>query len=110
MVQVAEYGSLAILLPVSSFVGYAIGYLLDKAFGTHFLYFVFLILGGIWFPLSGALQNIGKGTPTYEAVKISTDVIGNASVPAYLVIGLIAWLAFLAGLAILSVRSMAETV
>jgi ABC-2 type transport system permease protein len=74
------------------------------------IYFVFLILGGVWFPLSGALQNIGKATPLYEAVKISTDVIGNASVPAYLVIGLIAWLVIFAGLAILSVRSMAETV
>jgi ABC-2 type transport system permease protein len=74
------------------------------------IYFVFLILGGIWFPLSGALQNIGKGTPTYEAVKISTDVIGNVSVPFGLVLGLIAWLAFFSGLAVLSVRSMAETV
>jgi ABC-2 type transport system permease protein len=74
------------------------------------IYFVFTILGGIWFPLSGALQNIGKGTPTYEAVKISTDVIGGASVPVGLVLGLIAWLVIFAGLAILSVRSMAETV
>jgi F0F1-type ATP synthase assembly protein I len=45
MVQVGEYTSLAFLLPVSTFVGYAIGYLLDKAFGTHFLYIPFLILG-----------------------------------------------------------------
>jgi len=74
------------------------------------IYFTFTILGGIWFPLSGALQNIGKGTPTYEAVKISTDVIGNQSVPPFLVIGLIVWLAIFAGLATLSVRSMAETV
>ena len=74
------------------------------------IYFTFTILGGIWFPLSGALQNIGKGTPTYEAVKISTDVIGNVSVPPYLVFGLIVWLAIFAGLATLSVRSMAETV
>jgi F0F1-type ATP synthase assembly protein I len=28
-------------------VGYAIGYLLDKAFGTHFLYIPFLILGAV---------------------------------------------------------------
>ena len=45
MVQVGEYTSLAFLLPAASFVGYLIGYLLDKAFGTHFLYLVFLILG-----------------------------------------------------------------
>jgi ABC-2 type transport system permease protein len=74
------------------------------------IYFTFTILGGIWFPLSGALQNIGKGTPTYEAVKISTDVIGDTSVPPFLVIGLIVWLAIFGGLAVLSVRSMAETV
>jgi len=44
-VQVGEYTSLAFLLPAATFVGYAIGYLLDKAFGTHFLYLVFLLLG-----------------------------------------------------------------
>ena len=42
---VGEYTSLAFLLPVSTFVGYAIGYLLDKAFGTHWLYIPLLILG-----------------------------------------------------------------
>jgi F0F1-type ATP synthase assembly protein I len=45
MVQVGEYTSLAFLLPAATFVGYAIGYLLDKALGTHFLYLVFLLLG-----------------------------------------------------------------
>ena len=44
-VMVGEYTSLAFLLPVSTFVGYAIGYLLDKAFHTHWLYIPFLILG-----------------------------------------------------------------
>jgi F0F1-type ATP synthase assembly protein I len=43
--QLGEYTSLAFLLPAATFVGYAIGYLLDKAFGTHFLYVVFLLLG-----------------------------------------------------------------
>jgi F0F1-type ATP synthase assembly protein I len=43
--QVGEYTSLAFLMPAATFVGYAIGYVLDKAFGTHFLYLVFLILG-----------------------------------------------------------------
>ena len=42
---VGEYTSLAFLLPAATFVGYAIGYLLDKAFGTHFLYLLFLLLG-----------------------------------------------------------------
>ena len=45
MVMVGEYTSLAFLLPVSTFVGYLIGYLLDKAFHTHFLYIPFLLLG-----------------------------------------------------------------
>ena len=45
MVMVGEYTSLAFLLPVATFVGYLIGYLLDKAFHTHFLYIPFLLLG-----------------------------------------------------------------
>jgi len=45
MVLVGEYTSLAFLLPASTFVGWVIGYLLDQAFGTHFLYLVFLLLG-----------------------------------------------------------------
>jgi len=77
---------------------------------TMMLYLVFTILGGVWFPLSGALGSIGKATPTYEAIKISTDVIANLPVPAYLVFGLVIWLAVFAALATLSVRSMAETV
>ena len=40
-----RYSYLAFLLPVATFVGYGIGYLLDKAFHTHFLYLVFLLLG-----------------------------------------------------------------
>jgi F0F1-type ATP synthase assembly protein I len=45
MVMVGEYTSLAFMLPAATLIGYAIGYLLDKAFHTHFLYIVFLILG-----------------------------------------------------------------
>jgi F0F1-type ATP synthase assembly protein I len=45
MAMVSEYTALAFLLPTCTFVGYVIGYLLDKAFHTHFLYLVFLILG-----------------------------------------------------------------
>jgi hypothetical protein len=56
------------------------------------------------------LQKIGQATPTYEAVKVSTDVIGNVSVPVGLVIGLVIWLAVFLGLATISVRSMAESV
>ena len=39
------YLTLAMTLPVSAAVGYFMGLLLDKVFGTHFLYIVFLILG-----------------------------------------------------------------
>jgi ATP synthase protein I len=41
----ARYMPLAMTLPVSTFVGYAIGYYLDKWLGTNFLYIVFLLLG-----------------------------------------------------------------
>jgi F0F1-type ATP synthase assembly protein I len=37
--------SLGFLLPLHTVVGYVIGYFLDRAFGTHFLYLVFLLLG-----------------------------------------------------------------
>ncbi len=45
MTQVGEYTSLAVMLPAATLVGYVIGYLLDRAFHTHFLYIPFLILG-----------------------------------------------------------------
>lgn len=45
MAQVEEYLSLALMLPIATLVGYGIGYLLDRALGTHFLYVVFLLLG-----------------------------------------------------------------
>jgi ATP synthase protein I len=45
MAMVSQYTALALVLPTSTFVGLVIGYLLDKLFGTHFLYLVFLVLG-----------------------------------------------------------------
>ncbi len=45
LAAVGRYMSLAFILPSSTFVGWLIGYLLDRAFGTHFLYIVFLLLG-----------------------------------------------------------------
>jgi F0F1-type ATP synthase assembly protein I len=41
----AEYTGLALLLPVSTFTGYAIGYWLDGRFGTRWIRIVLLILG-----------------------------------------------------------------
>jgi ABC-2 type transport system permease protein len=77
---------------------------------TLIIYFVFAILGGLWFPLSGFLGHVGQFTPTYEAVKIGADVIGNLSVPVGLPIGLVVWLGIFAALATLAVRSTAESV
>ncbi len=74
------------------------------------VYFVFAILGGLWFPLSGVLHTIGKFTPTYEAVNIATDVIRGVSVSAGLAIGLVIWLGVFVALATVAVRSTAETV
>ena len=45
LAQAGAYLGLAFLLPSATFVGYLIGYLLDKAFGTHFLYIPFLLIG-----------------------------------------------------------------
>jgi F0F1-type ATP synthase assembly protein I len=44
-VLVGEYTSLAFMLPVATLVGYAIGYLLDKALGTHWIYIAGLFFG-----------------------------------------------------------------
>lgn len=74
------------------------------------IYFVFIILGGVFFPLGGTLQDIAKFTPTYEAVKISTSLVSGGSVSASLISGMVIWLAIFVGLAALSVRATAETV
>ena len=44
-ISAARYISIASLLPASTFVGYAIGYGLDRWLGTQYLKIVFLILG-----------------------------------------------------------------
>ena len=44
-VKFGEYSSLAFMLPAATFVGYAIGYFLDKWLGTTWLYLPFLLLG-----------------------------------------------------------------
>jgi ABC-2 type transport system permease protein len=74
------------------------------------VFMVFTILGGVWFPLSGAMGNIAKFTPAYQVVKISRDVIKTHSFAAINVAGVFIWLAIFAALAIFTVRSTAETV
>ena len=58
LVQVEEYLALALMLPVATLVGYGIGYLLDRWFGTTFLRVVFLVLGVV----SGFVQVIRQLT------------------------------------------------
>ena len=43
--KIGKYMELALLLPISTVIGYAMGYGLDKLFHTHFLYLVFLLFG-----------------------------------------------------------------
>jgi len=43
--NLGKYLELALLLPISTMVGFGIGYGLDRLFGTHYLYLVFLFLG-----------------------------------------------------------------
>jgi ATP synthase protein I len=43
--DLGKYYRVAFLLPASILVGFVIGYVLDKIFGTGFLKIVFLLLG-----------------------------------------------------------------
>lgn len=43
--MVAEYAAMPFTLAACMFIGWAVGYGLDRLFGTSFLYLVFLILG-----------------------------------------------------------------
>ena len=77
---------------------------------TMFVYLVMSFLGGIWFALGGVLQDIGQALPTYQIIKIGTDVIGTGTVPVWSVAVILAWLAGVVILATLAVRATAETV
>jgi F0F1-type ATP synthase assembly protein I len=44
---IGKYAGLALLLPISTFVGFGMGYGLDRLFHTGWLRFVFLGLGTI---------------------------------------------------------------
>jgi F0F1-type ATP synthase assembly protein I len=45
LIQAARYSQLAITLPAATFVGWLIGYGLDRWLHTHFLYLVGLLVG-----------------------------------------------------------------
>jgi F0F1-type ATP synthase assembly protein I len=44
---IGKYLNIGLLLPIATFVGFAMGYGLDKLFHTSWLRFVFLVLGTI---------------------------------------------------------------
>ena len=43
--HIGKYIELVLLLPISTMVGLGMGYGLDKLFGTHFLYLIFMVIG-----------------------------------------------------------------
>lgn len=45
--NIGKYASLALLLPISTFVGYVMGYGLDLLFHTTWVRYVFLVLGTV---------------------------------------------------------------
>jgi F0F1-type ATP synthase assembly protein I len=44
-VLVGQYTALAVMMPAATFVGYALGYALDKAFGTTWIRYPGLLFG-----------------------------------------------------------------
>jgi ABC-2 type transport system permease protein len=75
-----------------------------------FVYLGMSLLGGLWFPLTGALGKFAEGLPTYQVTRIGTDIIGQGSFPVDRVAIIAAWLAGFIALAALSVRSTAEKI
>lgn len=75
-----------------------------------FVYFVMSILGGLWFALTGWMEKIGQALPTYQITRIGTDLISNQSVSATAIVTILAWFAAFVVLAVLAVRTTAETV
>jgi ABC-2 type transport system permease protein len=75
-----------------------------------FVYFAMSILGGLWFALSGWMQTVGRALPTYQITRIGTTVISGGTVSMTSVGVILAWLAAFVALAVLAVRSTAETV
>jgi F0F1-type ATP synthase assembly protein I len=64
--MVNRFLGLAFLLPLCVFIGYVFGKYLDRAFGTNFLYIVFLLLGvaaGIIELLREINKSAGSDTP-----------------------------------------------
>lgn len=75
-----------------------------------FIYLVMNVAGGVWFALSGTMQKIGQVLPTYQIIKIGTNVISAGTVPMASVAIILAWLAGFVVLAVWSVRSTVESI
>jgi hypothetical protein len=73
------------------------------------VYFAMSILGGLWFALAGWMQTIGQALPTYQITRIGTSLIGGSTVSMTSIGIIAAWLAGFTLLAVLAVRSTAET-
>ena len=73
------------------------------------VYFAMSILGGLWFALGGWMQKIGQALPTYQITRIGTGLIGRGTVSATSAGIVLAWFAAFVLLAVLAVRSTAET-
>lgn len=74
------------------------------------VYFAMSILGGLWFALAGWMQTIGQALPTYQITRIGTSLIGGSTMSITSIGIIAAWLAGFTLLAVLAVRSTAETV
>lgn len=89
----------------------AIGYRFDPDTAQPAVMLVFFpmaLLGGLWFPLGGTLEKIGKWFPTYQAHKLGTDIIGTGKVSATSIGVLVGWGVLFAALAVASYRSAKE--
>lgn len=77
---------------------------------TMFVYLGMSVLGGLWFPVSGILQDIARVLPTYAITRVGTGVITQGSIPMGNVAVIAAWLVGFVVLAAISVRGTAEKI
>jgi ABC-2 type transport system permease protein len=74
------------------------------------IYLLMSVVGGLYFAVTGFMAKVANYVPTYQVVKIGTDVISGQSIPATAFIVIAAWFAGFLALAFISVRATAETV